>query len=182
MPKRIAIISCIETTTHPWRITDDDIIKHTAPIVAQRVLIFPGCVARAAHAVLEDKPVNDNDKEEVEELQPPCIVSFLIDNKYKLVDEPDLLRQGPAPARDARQRTSIKFDGTKQEGINPEITPLYRTWQLKEGLLQFNADFAVNARFSPLIHLERPCMPSLPLLVGNKPFFKAVLLRLFYAV
>ncbi len=67
--------------------------KHTAPIVAQRVLISPGCVVCAAHAAFEAEPVNDDDKEEVEELQPPHIVSFLIKDKYKLVDKPALLRQ-----------------------------------------------------------------------------------------
>jgi hypothetical protein len=41
--------------------------------------------------VLEAKPVDDNNKEEVEEVRPPHIVSFLIDNEYKLVNEPALL-------------------------------------------------------------------------------------------
>jgi hypothetical protein len=99
MPKRIAIVSCIKMTMHPCCIADDNIVKHTAPIVAQRVPIFPGCITPAAHAVLKVKPVNNDNKEEVEELQPPCIISFLIDNKYKLVNEPALLHQGPAPAR-----------------------------------------------------------------------------------
>jgi hypothetical protein len=42
--------------------------------------------------VLEAKPVNGDDEEEVEELQPPCIVSFLINDEYELVDKPALLR------------------------------------------------------------------------------------------
>jgi hypothetical protein len=42
--------------------------------------------------VLEAEPVNNNNEEEVEELQPPHIISFLIDNKYKLVNKPALLR------------------------------------------------------------------------------------------
>ncbi len=88
---------------HPHCITKDNIVEHTAPIVAQRVPIFPGHVIRAAHAVLKAEPVDANDKEEVEELQPPRIVSFLINNKYKLVNEPALLRQGPAPAHTAKQ-------------------------------------------------------------------------------
>jgi hypothetical protein len=92
MPKRIAIVSCIKTTMDPCCITNNDIVKRTAPIVAQRVPIFLGHIAPAPHAVLEVEPVEDNDKEEVEELQPPHIVSFLIDNKYKLIDEPALLR------------------------------------------------------------------------------------------
>jgi hypothetical protein len=100
MSKRITIVSCIKMATHPCRITNDDIVKHTAPIVTQRVPIFPDCIARAAYAVLKAKPVDDNndDEEEVEELQPPCIISFLIDDGYELVDEPALLRHGPAPA------------------------------------------------------------------------------------
>jgi hypothetical protein len=170
MPKRIVIVSCIETTTHPRCITKDKIVKHTAPIVAQRVPIFPGHVARAAHAVLEAKPVKDNDKEEVEELQPPCIVSFLIDKEYELVNEPALLHQGPAPAGAAKQQTSIEFDGTKQEGVNPELTRLYCMWQLEEGLPRFVANLAVNAYFSPLICLKRLRTPLLPLLVADKPF------------
>jgi hypothetical protein len=68
---------------HPCCITVNNIVKHAAPIVAQRVQIFPGCVACAAHAVLEAKPVNNNDKEEVQP-RPPCIVSFLIDDEYEL--------------------------------------------------------------------------------------------------
>jgi hypothetical protein len=44
--------------------------------------------------VLKAKPVDNNDKEEVEELQPPHIVSFLIDDEYKLVNKPALLRRG----------------------------------------------------------------------------------------
>jgi hypothetical protein len=67
MPKRIPIVSRVETTTHPCCITDNNIVEHTAPIVAQRVSIFPGCIACAAQAVLEAKPVNNKDKEEVEE-------------------------------------------------------------------------------------------------------------------
>jgi hypothetical protein len=39
----------------------------------------------------------------IEELQPPCIVSFLIKNEYELVNEPALLRGGPAPAPTAKQ-------------------------------------------------------------------------------
>ncbi len=81
-----------------------------------------------------------------------------------------LLRWGPAPACAAEQQTSIEFNGIKQEGVNPELTHLYCMWQLEEGLLQFNADFAVDARFSPLVHLEHPHTPSPPLLVGNKSF------------
>jgi hypothetical protein len=53
--------------------------------------------------VLEVKPVNNDNKEEVEEPQPPCIVFFLIGNEYKPVDEPALLCQGPAPARAAKR-------------------------------------------------------------------------------
>ncbi len=135
MPKRIAIISCIVMTTHPHHITDNNIVEHTAPIVQQRVPFFPGCLAHAAHTVLKAEPVDDNDEEEVEELQPPCIVSFLIDDKYKLVDEPALLRQRHVPVRTAKQRTSIKFDRTEQEGVNPELAHLYCTWQLEKGLL-----------------------------------------------
>jgi hypothetical protein len=131
---RIAIVSCIETAMHPCCITDNNIVEHTAQIVAQRVPIFPGCVACAAHTVLKAEPVNDGNEEEVEGLQPPHIVSFLIDNEYKLVNKPAILRSGPAPARAAEQQTSIKFDGIKQEGINPELARLYRMWQLKEGL------------------------------------------------
>jgi hypothetical protein len=89
--KRIAIVSIVETTKHPCCITNDDIVKHTTPIVTRRVPILPGCIARAAHAVLEAKPANNDNKEEVEELQPPCIVSFLINDEYKLVDKPALL-------------------------------------------------------------------------------------------
>ncbi len=174
MPKRIAIVSCIETTMHPCCITNNDIVVHNAPIVAWRVPIFPGHVAPAAHAVLKVKPVGNDDKEKVEEPWPPCVVSFLIDNKYELVNKPALLLWGPAPARAAKQQTSIKFNGTKQEGVNPELVCLYCTWQLKEGLQQFEADFAVNARFSPLVCLKRPRMPSPPLLVANKPFSRRV--------
>ncbi len=65
MLKRIAIVSLIKTVMHPCHIADNDIVKHTAMIVAQRVPIFPGCVAHAVHAVLEDKPVDNNNKEEV---------------------------------------------------------------------------------------------------------------------
>jgi hypothetical protein len=72
--------------------------------------------------------------------------------------------------RAAEQQTSIEFDGTKQEGVNPELARLYCTWQLKEGLPQFDADFAIDAQFSPLVHLEHPCTPSPPLLVAKKPF------------
>jgi hypothetical protein len=170
MPKRIAIISCIKMTTHPCCITDNNIVKHTAPIVEHRVPIFPGCNACAAHAVLKAKPVNYNNHEEVEEPWPPHIVSFLINDKYKLVDKPALLRQGPAPVRAAKQGTSIKFNGTEQEGVNPELACLYRTWQLKEVLPQFDVDFAVDACFSPLVHFEGPRTPLPPLLVANKPF------------
>jgi hypothetical protein len=67
MPKRIAIVSSVKTTMHPCCITDDDIVKHTALIVAQRVPIFPGRAACASHAVLEAVPVDDNDEEKVEE-------------------------------------------------------------------------------------------------------------------
>jgi hypothetical protein len=81
MPKRIVVVSRVKMTMHPHCITDDDIVEHTAPIVSRRVPIFPGHVARAAHAVLEVKPVDDDNKEEVEEMQPLCIVSFLIDDK-----------------------------------------------------------------------------------------------------
>jgi hypothetical protein len=170
-PKRIAIVSCIKTTTHPCCITVDDIVKHTAPIVAQRVPVFPGCVACAALAVLKAKPVdNFNDKEEVEEPRPPCIVSFLINNKEKLVNEPALLHQGPGPARAAKQQTSIEFNRTEREGINPELARLYLTWQLKEGLLQFNTDFAVNPCFSLLVCLKRLRTPLPPLLVVDTPF------------
>ncbi len=84
--------------------------------------------------MLKVEPVDNNDKEEVEEPRPPCIVSFLINNEYKLIDKSAFLHQGPAPACTAKQQTSIKFDGTKQEGINPELACLYRTWQLKKGL------------------------------------------------
>jgi hypothetical protein len=66
--------------------------------------------------------------------------------------------------------TSIEFDRTKQEGVNTELACIYPTWQLKEGLPQFNVDFAVNACFSPLVCLKRPRTPSPPLLVVNKPF------------
>jgi hypothetical protein len=59
------IISCVKTTTHPHCITNNNTVEHTAPIVAQRVPIFPGHVARAAHAVLKAEPVDDNNKEEV---------------------------------------------------------------------------------------------------------------------
>ncbi len=169
---RIAIISHIETTTHPCCITDNDIVKHTAPIVAQRVPNLPGCVACAAHAVLKADPVEKDNKEEVEELQPPCIVSFLINNKHELVNKPALLCQGPAPTRTAEQQTSIKFDGTKQASINPELACLYRTWQVKEGQPQFDADFAVDARFSWLVCLKRPHTPLPPLLVANEPFLR----------
>jgi hypothetical protein len=120
--------------------------------------------------VLEAEPVNDNDKEEVEEPRPLCIVSFLIDDKYKFIDEPALLHQGPALARAVKQQTSIKFNGTTQEGVNPELAHLYRTWQLKEGLPQFDVDFAINACFSPLVCLKCLHMPLLPLLVANEPF------------
>jgi hypothetical protein len=44
--------------------------------------------------VLKAEPVNNNNKEEVEELQPPHIVFFLIDDEYKLVNKPALLCQG----------------------------------------------------------------------------------------
>jgi hypothetical protein len=77
------------------------------------------------------------------------------------------------PVRAVEQQTSIKFNGTKQEGINPELTCLYRTWQLEEGLLRFDANFAVDACFSPLVCLERPRMPLPPLLVVNEPFSRS---------
>jgi hypothetical protein len=92
MLKRIAIVSCVETTMHHCCITNDNIVEHTALIVAQRVPILTGCVVCATHAVQKAKPVDDDGKEEVEKLQPPRIVSFLINNKFKLVDEPALLR------------------------------------------------------------------------------------------
>ncbi len=155
---------------HPCRITNDYIVKHTTPIVARRVPIFPGCIAHAAHAVLEAKPVDGNNEEEVEELQPPCNVSFLINNEYKLVDKPALLHQGPAPVRAAEQWASIEFNGTEQEGVNAELVHLYCMWQLKEGVPQFNAEFAIDACFSLLVCLECPHTPLPPLLVANKPF------------
>ncbi len=67
MPKRIAIVSHIKKTTHLCCITNDNIVKHTAPIVAQRVPIFPGRVAPATHTVLKVEPANNDNKEEVEE-------------------------------------------------------------------------------------------------------------------
>jgi hypothetical protein len=171
MLKRIAIISCIKTATHPHHITNDNIIKHTTPIVAWRVPIFPGCVAHAIHALLKAEPFDDNDKEEVEELQPLCIVSFFINNEYKLVDEPAFLRWGPAPTCTAERRTSIEFSRTKQEGVNPELARLYCTWQLEEGLPRFEADFAIDApTFSLLVCLKHPRTPSPPLLVASEPF------------
>jgi hypothetical protein len=90
-PKRITIVSPIETTMHPCRITNTNIVENTAPIVAQRVPIFPGRVAPVTHVVLKVKPVDNKDKEEVEEPRLPCIVSFLINNEYKLVNKPALL-------------------------------------------------------------------------------------------
>jgi hypothetical protein len=111
---------------HPRCITNNDIVKHTtAPIVAQRVPILPGCVACAIHAVLKDEPVVNEDNEEVEELRPHCIVSFLINNKYELVNELALLCRGPTPSCAAEQQISIKFNGTEQEGVNPELARLY---------------------------------------------------------
>jgi hypothetical protein len=161
-PKKIKINSCVKATTHPHHITDNNIVKHTTPIVPQRVPIFPDHVACAVHTVLEAKPVNNKDKEEVEELQPPCIVSFLIDDGYKLIDKPALLHQGPAPVRAAKQQTSTEFNGTEQEGINPELTCLYHTQQLKEGLPRFDADFAVDAHFLHLfVSSARVCLHRL---------------------
>jgi hypothetical protein len=46
----------------------------------------------------------------------------------------------------------------------------YRTYQLEEGLPQFNTDFAVDALFSLLILLECPHTPLPPLLAANKPY------------
>jgi hypothetical protein len=166
---------------HPCCITNDDIVEHTALIITQRVPILPGFVACAAHAVLKAKPVDNGNKEEVEEPQTPCIISFLIDDEYKLVNKLALLRQGPAPARTAKQWTSIEFNRTKQEGVNPELARLYHTWQLEEGLLQFDVDFAVDACFSLLVHLKRP-LAFAGFVGGKQAFFKAVLLHLSYAV
>jgi hypothetical protein len=48
---------------HLCHITDKDTVKHTAPNVAQRVPILPGCIAHVVNAVFKVEPVNDNDKE-----------------------------------------------------------------------------------------------------------------------
>jgi hypothetical protein len=72
----------------------------------------------------------------------------------------------------AKQQTSIELDGTEQEGVNSRLVGLYHTWQLNEGLPQFDADFAVNARFFLLAHLECLHTPLPPLLVANEPSSK----------
>ncbi len=38
------------------------------------------------------------------------------------------------PPVPTKRQTSIKFNRTKQVGVNPELAHLYRTWQLEEGL------------------------------------------------
>ncbi len=65
MPKRITIISHVKTTTHHGCITDNDILQHTALIVAQQVPTFPGCVAPDAHTVLKVEPVDNDDEYEI---------------------------------------------------------------------------------------------------------------------
>ncbi len=179
MPKRIGIISCIKTNKHPCCITDNDIVEHTAPIVTWNVEIFPGCIACAAHAVLKAKFVNNNNKEEVEELGPPHIISFLINDEYKLVNKPALLRQGcgccQATNFNRVQQNRVRWCEPRARAPLPHVAAQRGPTAIQCGLCRWRTLLSVCSSWAPVY--------AFATFVGSKQaFFKAVLLRLSYTV
>jgi hypothetical protein len=109
----------------------NDIDELTAPVVATRVPEVPvpfflqrDPVVRDVLTVFDKQP--DANEEEVVPKEPGALRHVLIEDFNKLVAEPALLLQSPAPARITEHQTSAKFDGPDQEEVNPELSAVFR--------------------------------------------------------
>ncbi len=114
-PSRNAIVCCVDTTVPCCILSANNIIELTAPVVARRFPEVPfflrrDPVVRDALAVFDEQP--DANNKEIVPQEPGALQHISIDGAYKLVAEPALLLQRPAPAHFPERRTSAEFNGT----------------------------------------------------------------------
>jgi hypothetical protein len=102
--------------------SDNDIVELTAPVIARIVPEVPEVpLFLQRNPVVHDelgKQPDANDKEVVPE-ELGALQHVLIEDANKLIAEPALLLQRPAPVRVAMRRTSVELNGTNQEEVNP---------------------------------------------------------------